>query len=145
VSAKADPVTGLVVSYRFLWPREHDRTIEHGGKARPACVVVPITQTGNIVVLFPLTTQEPSPDRLALLVPDTERRRLKLRGSGPSWIILDEGNRDIMPGSFHLEPISYDPPIHTYGQFSQAFMHQVLRTLASAIQARRLRTITRES
>ena len=37
------PETGLVVSYRFLWAREHDRGAEHGRKARPACVVVPLT------------------------------------------------------------------------------------------------------
>lgn len=137
------PETGLVISYRFLWPHEHAAGIEEGRKARPACIVIPITAKGDDVVLFPLTTQEPSADRLFLRVPETERRRLKLRGTGPSWLLLDQGNTDILPGSFHVEPISYDPPVHAYGHFSQAFMRVVLRTLAEAIRARRLRLIRR--
>ena len=140
----ADEVrTGLVINYRFLWPREQAQGVEHGRKARPACVVVPITAKGNLVALFPLTTQEPGPDRLALRVPDTERRRLKLRGTGPSWIMLDEGNSDVLPGSFHIEPIKYDPPIHTYGRFSDAFVRQILQVLAQAIRGKRMRLVGR--
>lgn len=71
------PETGLVILYNFLWAHEHDRGAEHGRKARPACVVVPLTgQSGN-VVLFPLTTREPGADRLAVKVPETERRTLQ--------------------------------------------------------------------
>jgi len=29
---------GLVISYNYLWAREHDRHEETGRKARPACV-----------------------------------------------------------------------------------------------------------
>ena len=140
----ADEVrTGLVISYRFLWGRERDAGAEHGRKARPACVVVPITTEGNRVVLFPLTTQEPGSDRLAIRVPETERRRLRLRGAAASWLLLDEGNTDVLPGSFHVEPISYDPPVHAYGNFSGAFMRQVLQVLAQAIRAKRLKMVGR--
>ena len=93
------PETGLVIRYNFLWAREHDQGADHGRKARPACVVVPLTRQGDDVVLFPLTTSEPGPDRLAVKIPETERRRLRLRGAGPSWLLLDEGNRDVLPGS----------------------------------------------
>ena len=140
----ADEVrTGLVISYRFLWPREQARGAEQGRKARPACVVVPVTAKGDLVALFPLTTQEPGLDRLALRVPETERRRLKLRGTTPSWILLDEGNSDVLPGSYHVEPISYAPPVHAYGYFSDAFMRQVLQALAHAIRVKRLKLVVR--
>lgn len=138
------PETGLVIQYRFLWAREHDRGEEHGRKARPACVVVPLTGLGGDVVLFPLTTQPPAPGRLALSVPETERRRLGLTGAAPSWILLDEGNRDILPGSFYVEPIGHDPMVYVYGTFSRAFMAAVLRTLAEAIRMRRARIVKRE-
>jgi hypothetical protein len=137
--------TGLVIRYHFLWSREYDRGEEHGRKARPVCVVVPLTRIGDDVVLFPLTTREPGPDRLAVKVPETERRRLRLRGLSPSWLLLDEGNRDVLPGSFHVEPISYGSSDYFYGTFSQAFMRVVLRTLAVALRARQTRLVTRET
>lgn len=136
--------TGLVINYRFLWAREHDRGAEHGRKARPACVVVALTGRPGDVVLFPLTTQEPEAGRLAVRVPETERRRLRLRGAAASWVLLDEGNRDVLPGSYHVEPISYDPPTHVYGSFSPPFVRVVLRTLADALRSGRMRTVTRE-
>lgn len=138
------PETGLVVSYRFLWAREHDRGAEHGRKARPACVVVPLTGQAGDVVLFPLTTQEPAVGRLAVRVPETERRRLRLRGPAASWVLLDEGNRDVLPGSFHVEPIRHDPPSYAYGAFSAAFMRVVLRTLAAALRSGQAWIVTRE-
>ena len=139
-----DVQTGTVISYNFLWVREHGRGVEHGRKARPACVVVPLTSAGNTVVLFPLTTQEPGSERVAFRVPETERRRVKLRGSAPCWIILDEGNSDTFPGSFHVEPISHDPMTVTYGRFSQAFVAQILQVLATAIRARRTKVVNRQ-
>ena len=68
---------------------------------------------------------------------------MKLRGSAPCWIILDEGNRDTMPGSFHIEPISHDPLTYTYGRFSEAFVGQLLRTLVAAIRTRKTRVVNR--
>lgn len=139
-----EPETGLVISYHFLWSREHAQGEREGRKARPTCVVVPLAPKSDEVVLFPLTTKEPGPGRLAVRVPETERRRLKLKGRGPSWIILDEGNRDVLLDSYHVEPISYDPPTWVYGKFSRAFMSLVLRTLADAIREKRLSVVSRE-
>ena len=96
-------------------------------------MVVLLIRQGSDVVLFPLTTREPEPGRLAVRVPEIERRRLRLRGIGPSWLLLDEGNRDVLPGSYHVEPIAHDPPLYAYGTFSQAFMRVVLKTLAAAL------------
>ncbi|WP_428393027.1 hypothetical protein [Lichenicoccus sp.] len=105
--------------------------------------MVPITGKSDRVALFPMTTQEPGANRLALRVPETERRRLKLSGTMQSWILVDEGNIDVLPGSYHVEPISYDPPTHAYGHFSEAFMRQVLQTLAKAIRTKRIKLVKR--
>lgn len=139
-----DPETGLVISYHYLWSHQHDRGEDAGRKARPACVVVPLTSDGNSVVLFPLTTKEPEADRLAIKVPETERKRLKLSGRGRSWIILDEANADVLPSSFHVEPVSFDPFTFAYGKFSNAFMKLVVQTVAEAIRSKRLRMAKRE-
>lgn len=139
-----EPETGLVISYYFLWDREHAKGEEEGRKPRPACVVVPLTSKHGDVVLFPLTTKEPPPGRIAIKVPEMERRRLKLKGRGPSWIILDEGNTDRLADSFHIEPISYDPPTFSYGKLSRAFMGQLLQILAKAIREGKTRLVKRD-
>jgi len=132
------------MQFRFRCYRNPDHGAEHGRKAQPACVVVPLTGRAGDVVLFPLTTQEPAAGRLAVRVPETERRRLRLRGAAASWVLLDEGNRDVLPGSFHVEPIRHDPPSYAYGAFSAAFMRVVLRTLAAALRSGQTRVVTRE-
>ena len=136
--------TGLVVRYSFLWPREHDRGEREGRKDRPVCLVVPVNVAPGAVVVFPITTQDPLPGRIAVAVPETERRRLKLPGDRPCWIMLDEANSDVMPGSFHLVPLDTHPLRYAYGRFSPAFMRVVLRTMAEAIRARQLRMVQRE-
>ena len=136
--------TGLVVRYSFLWPREHDRGEREGRKDRPVCLVVPVNVAPGAVVVFPITTQDPLPGRIAVAVPETERRRLKLPGDRPCWIMLDEANGDVMPGSFHLVPFETHPLRYAYGRFSPAFMRVVLRTMAEAIRARQLRMVQRE-
>lgn len=138
------PVTGLVVRYHYLWAREQERGEETGRKAKPACVVVPLGTRPGAVVLFPVATQPPTAGRLAIEIPETERRRLSLRGDGPNWIILDEANGDVMPGSYHLEPVSRLPMEFAYGRLSQAFMRVVLRTVATALRNRSMRIVARE-
>jgi hypothetical protein len=86
----------------------------------------------------PVSSKDPGLDRLAVRVPETERRRLKLKGFGPCWVILDEGNTDYLRESFHIEPVTYDPPIMHYGKFSRAFMGQVLKVLSQAIREKKV-------
>ena len=139
------PETGLVARYHFLWWNQHARGEESGRKARPACLVVPLGGAGGTVVLFPLTTQQPEASRKALAVPATERRRLRLPGNLQSWVLLDELNQDVWPGSLNFEPVGRDPLRFSYGSFSPAFMRLVLATMRDAIKERRMRMIPRVS
>lgn len=84
------------------------------------------------------------PGRVAVAVPEIERRRLKLPGDRPCWIMLDEANSDVMPGSFHLVPLETHPLRYAYGRFSSAFVRIVLRTMAEAIRAWQVRMVQRE-
>lgn len=137
------PETGQVIRYSFLWPAEAAQGEESGRKGRPVCLVIPVTGNDTTVVLFPLTTRQPAPERLAVEVPETERRRLRLPGTERCWILLDVANRDNVPGSVHIEPIAHAPLRYTYGQFSHPFMAQILAVIASAIRARRLKAVRR--
>ena len=102
-------------------------------KARPVAMAVRLERTGepDAVLLFPLTTTNPSPDQHAVEIPETEKRRAGLDRSVPVWIILDEYNYDLVGESFYLEPT---PPL---GQFSKAFFGPVLRMILERLPTSR--------
>jgi hypothetical protein len=132
-----EPANGLVISYNYLWAREHDRNEESGRKSRPACVqiIVASSKSGTVVALFPITSQPPLAGRTALEIPEMEARRIGL--TSPSWIIVDEWNLDDLAKSPH---IADSRPI---GVLSPAFMKRVRREAADRIRARRYRSIPR--
>ena len=132
-----EPSNGLVISYNYLWAREHDRHEESGRKARPACVQIIIAggKSGTAVALFPITSQRPQAGRTALEIPEMEARRIGLTLS--SWIIVDEWNLDDLAKSPH---IANSRPI---GTLSPAFMKRVRSEAADRIRARRYRSIPR--
>lgn len=83
------------------------------------------------MLLFPITTKHPGSDRLAIEIPEIEKKRGGLSSTRHLWIILDEFNQDIIGLSFYLEP---EPPI---GAFSKAFFSGVLEAFrARLVQAR---------
>jgi len=131
------PANGLVISYNYLWAREHDRHEESGRKARPACVQIIITdgEGGTVVALFPITSQPPQAERTALAIPEMEARRIGL--TMPSWIIVDEWNLDDLAKSPHIADS------HPIGLLSPAFMKRVRGAAADRIRARRYRSVPR--
>jgi hypothetical protein len=131
------PANGLVISYNYLWAREHDRREESGRKPRPACVQIIIgdSESGTVVALFPITSQPPRAERTALAIPETDAHRIGLRI--PSWIIVDEWNLDDLARSPH---IADSRPI---GLLSSAFMKRVCAAAADRIRARRCRSVPR--
>jgi hypothetical protein len=132
-----EPSNGLVISYNYLWAREHDRDEESGRKARPTCVQVIIArrETGTVVALFPITSQPPRTGRTALEIPQIEARRIGL--TIPSWIIVDEWNLDDLAKSPHIADV------RPLGALSPAFMKRVRSEAAARIRARRYRSVPR--
>jgi hypothetical protein len=132
-----EPSNGLVISYNYLWAREHDRDEESGRKPRPACVqiIAASSSSGTVVALFPITSQPPLTGRTAIEIPQMEARRIGL--TSPSWIIVDEWNLDDLAKSPH---IADSRPL---GALSPAFMKRVRREAADRIRARRYRSIPR--
>lgn len=117
-----DIKTGCIIPYPYLWAHEADRGEIEGRKQRPVAVGVRLQrQDGDALLLFPITTKEPSADRLAVEIPDMEKRRAGLDTTMRLWLILDEYNLDTVGTSYYLEP---EPPI---GRFSKAFLLPLLR------------------
>lgn len=131
---------GLVIRYYFLWSREEERGETSGRKARPACVqLVMGAREGwpNPALLFPITSQTPMDNDIALEIPVIELKRLKLRG--PAWIVLSEMNseRDFE----HSDAIADTMPL---GRFSPAFTTIIRREARSAILRKSYRVVQRD-
>jgi hypothetical protein len=115
--------TGCVIRFPYLWVREAERGETEGRKSRPVAVGVRIARRGgdDLLVLFPITSQPPSPDRFAAEIPEMEKRRAGLDAGLRLWIILDEYNQDVINQSFYLQP---EPPL---GYFSKAFFLPLIK------------------
>ena len=125
-------LSGTVIRYPYLWAREALKGETEGRKSRPAAVGVRVARPdGDVLLLFPITSKEPSRTVFAAEIPETEKRRTGLDGNMRLWIILDEYNQDFAGGSFYLEP---GPPL---GRFSKAFflplMKQAIARRSAAI------------
>ncbi len=64
--------TGCVIRFPYLWVREAERGETEGWKHRPVAVGVRIARAkgDDMLVLFPITSQPPSPDRFAAEIPE---------------------------------------------------------------------------
>lgn len=126
---------GSLYRYSYLWYREHERRETSGRKDRPVCLVVRSTSSPAALFLFPVTSQEPLPDRLALEIPEAQCRRARLKA--PCWIILDEYNRcteDALHDFASLVPL---------GDFSLAFLKRIAFVVARAARTSRMKAVPR--
>ena len=131
------PVSGDVWRYPYLWRWQHEAGETEGRKLRPAAFVAVLPDKAGKTNLFilPITSLPPK-DRLAVEVPQIERRRAGLDDI-PLWIILDEYNHDLLEGSYYFDPNA------RIGAFSSAFHQEVLRTFLRAARAKRSRGVPR--
>jgi hypothetical protein len=127
---------GSVVSYAYLWHREHQRGEESGRKARPACVMLVARSGGQETALFfPITSQRPREQTLAIEIPEIEAKRAQLYP--PAWVIVEEFNIDDMEHSFAIEDRK------PRGTFSRKFMATLAGAVARAMRDGAARTVTR--
>lgn len=134
----SSPVGGDVWRYPYLWRRQHEAGETEGRKSRPSAFVAAMPdKAGNInLFILAITSAAPGNDRLAISVPEIERRRAGLDPI-PLWIIVDEYNHDVAEGSFYFEP---DARI---GAFSATFHKRVLREFMIALRSRRSKAVPR--
>ncbi|MDR9772107.1 hypothetical protein RJJ65_05435 [Rhizobium hidalgonense] len=119
---------GEVISYPYLWAWQQQRGETEGRKPRPVCIVIAIrsARDGNThLVLLAITTQPPQAGRIALEIPDIERRRAGLGDLKQSWIVVDEYNYDIVEHSWYIEPYQA-----VLGRFSKSFVMKIAALFA---------------
>jgi hypothetical protein len=111
-----EPLPGLVISYRYLWHREHRAGRDEGLKDRPCVIVLSVKPAGGdraTVRVVPVTHSRPDDPSVALELPPAVKRHLGLDGER-SWVILDEVNEFGWPG-FDLWPVLGTRDRFTYG------------------------------
>jgi hypothetical protein len=123
----ADLATGAVIRYPYLWSHQAAQGETEGRKSRPVVVGVRLFRPkgGDVIVLFPSTSQEPPPSRFAAEIPATEKRRGGLAADLRLWLIVDEYNQDVLGQPFYLEP---EPKL---GQLSKAFLLPLLKAVVA--------------
>lgn len=139
-----EPEPGLVISYAYLWAREHREGRREGVKDRPCVVVLSVRQspTGPArVLLAPVTHRPPDDPVTAIEIPVRVKRHLGL-DDAPSWIIVDEMNEFVWPG-FDLRPIAGEPRRFAYGFLPPRLFAEVVGGVAGAWRRHEGRNIPR--
>lgn len=126
---------GQIVRFNYLWKRQADAGEETGRKARPVCIVMRTPDNPARVFLFPITSQQPDKERLALAFSQIECKRAGL--SFPCWIILDEYNRVHLDRAYDFEDTR---PI---GTVSPACLKNIARAIKVGAERGRLSGVQR--
>jgi uncharacterized protein YifN (PemK superfamily) len=87
------PEPGMVLSYSYLWNKEHIKGETEGRKDRPSVVVLVINRTpGDVAYVLPTSTSNPKDgDPWTIEIPRSIKNRLKL-DERRSWVNVTEFN-----------------------------------------------------
>jgi hypothetical protein len=88
-----------VISYAYLWAREHRGGAEEGTKDRPCAIVATrqVIEGREVVTVVPITHTQPSDPTDAVEIPPALKAHLGLDDL-PSWIVVTETNDFLWPG-----------------------------------------------
>jgi hypothetical protein len=139
-----NPEPGLVVSYAYLWHREHQAGREEGQKDRPSVIVLAVereTDGATVVTVLPITHSPPADAATAVQIPLPVARHLGL-DDDRSWIVVAEGNEFLWPG-YDLRKLPRSER-YDYGFLPPRFFNQVLETFGAFYQAGKSRLAPRE-
>lgn len=138
------PEPGLVISYGYLWHREHEAGQEEGRKERPSVIVLAVEQGvdgATLVIVLPITHSPPADPSAAVELPAPVKRHLGL-DTQRSWIIVSEGNEFIWPG-FDLRKLP-NADRYDYGFLPPRLFNHVRAAFTEYFQAGRGRSISRD-
>ena len=138
------PRPGLVISYAYLWAREHDRGAEEGVKDCPCAIVAgrQVIEGREVVTVVPITHTPPANQADAVEIPPTLKIHLGLDDQ-PSWIVVTETNDFLWPGP-DLRPLrEVEPARFDYGMLPPRFFAHIRDQLLQAHVHRRLNRVPR--
>jgi len=119
------PEAGLVISYAYLWHREHQAGQEEGRKDRPSVIVLAVERKedgATIVTALPITHAAPVDPATAVEIPAPVKRHLGL-DDARSWVIVTEGNEFVWPG-YDLRKVP-NKDRYDYGFLPPRFFNQI--------------------
>ena len=134
----------MVISYAYLWHREHAAGQEEGRKDRPSVIVLAVEREADgavLVTVLPITHSRPADLTWALEVPMPIKRHLGLDAT-PSWVIVAEGNEFIWPGYDLRRRPNTDR--YDYGFLPPRFFDRIVQAFLACQQAGRRRLASRE-
>jgi len=138
------PQPGLVISYTYLWAREHERGAEEGVKDRPCAIVAArqVVEGREVVTVVPITHTPPADPADAVEIPPALKAHLGL-DELPSWIVVTETNDFLWPGP-DLRPLpGVRPSRFDYGMLPPRFFAHVRDRILQAHLRRKLNRIAR--
>lgn len=126
------PQPGLVISYAYLWAREHGLGAEEGLKDRPCAIVAArqFVEGREVVTVVPVTHSPPADPADAVEIPPAVKAHLGLDDM-PSWIVVTETNDFLWPGP-DLRPVPGKPGRFHYGMLPPRFFAHVRNRLLQA-------------
>jgi hypothetical protein len=138
------PRPGLVISYAYLWAREHGGGIEEGAKNRPCAIVAArqMIEGREVVTVVPITHTAPTDIGDGVEIPSGIKTLLGLDDQR-SWIVVTETNDFLWPGP-DLRPRSGTRPGRfDYGMLPPRFYAHVRDRIVQAHLHRRLKRVPR--
>jgi hypothetical protein len=138
------PQPGLVISYSYLWAREHSQGAEDGKKDRPCAIVAArqIISGREIITVVPITHTPPTDLADAVEIPAALKSHLGLDGM-PSWVVVTETNDFLWPGP-DLRAVSRSKPVrYDYGMLPPRFFAHIRDRILQAHLKRRLNQVPR--
>jgi hypothetical protein len=139
-----NPEPGLVISYAYLWHREHQAGQEEGRKERPSVIVLAVEREADgaiIVTVLPITHSAPADPATAVAIPAVVKRHLGL-DDDRAWIVVAEGNEFLWPG-YDLRKLPHSDR-YDYGFLPPRFYNQVLKAFVACHHAGKRRPAPRE-
>ena len=137
------PEPGLVLSYGYLWKWQDEMGDDTGEKNRP-CVIVLSTENNDgdtVVMVVPVTSRQPRPDRGSVEIPAKVQAHLGLDGER-CWVIIDEVNKFIWPGP-DLSQLPGRPGKFHYGFIPPKLYKKIIAGCTTIAKAHHLRSVTR--
>jgi hypothetical protein len=137
---------GLVIRYSYLWAEEHRRGREEGVKDRP-CAVILVTMNDDderLVTVLPISHSPPPDPALAVEIPASVKRRLKLDDER-SWVVLTEANRFVWPGPDLRPSRPGDSASVGYGPLPFALFEEIRTKFIAAIRTKSASVVPRSA
>jgi hypothetical protein len=138
------PQPGLVISYAYLWAREHGKGIEEGVKDRPCAIVAArqVIEGRTVVTVVPVTHMPPTDPVDAVEIPPALKAHLGL-DDDRSWIVVTETNDFLWPGPDVRPRQGIKPARFDYGMLPPRFFAHLRERILQTHRQRKLNAVPR--